>query len=109
MADGFGTVTFGVMVARPPDTAQAEYTVTHIPYGNSNYIDWSGPLPTEMQCSLKLASENDYQTLRTYLLSGSAQTLTVNGTAYLSSLIVRLQRTWAGPNAITADAVFLVP
>ena len=109
MADGFGTITFGVLIARPPGTHQAEYTVTHIPYSTTNIVDWSGPLPATLQCGLRLASENDYQALIVYLEAGSYQTLTVNGTAYADSLLVSLQRTYAGPHGITVDAVFITP
>ena len=108
MADGFGTVTCGILIAKPGETARAEYTVQHIPYGNVNYIDIGGLLPMQYDVTFKFASNSDYTAMQA--LVGTQGTLTYNGTAYLNALLFALGRQTTTPSGVVlADASLIVP
>jgi hypothetical protein len=108
MADGFGAVSFGILISKPGESVRAEYTVQHVAYSNINYLDLGGLLPKQYPLRLRLANNSDYVSLQG--LVNTQATLTYNGTAYTNALLSLLDRVDpVTTTVVLADALFIVP
>ncbi len=112
MATGFTAnlefYPFKVLIAKPDGGARVEYTIQHIPGGDTNFCDVGGVLSEQHNLSLYFATAYDYNSLR--LAVGQQGTLEYNGETYNNALLAELGRSWVNKDGATiADAVFIVP